>query len=174
MDQPTAAPAPVRATTPRDPQDVLRQILDGLAIPGTITVEKQENGLRLLVNTPDPGRLIGRRGQTIAQLQFLVNRILFRHDPQAPRVIIDCEGYRDRQNDELLAKVLEESDRVRRWGDSVLIGPYVQAERKVIEEHFSQDVEIEAIAEGGDETQKKKILLRIRQAPLHAPGQKRG
>jgi spoIIIJ-associated protein len=178
MEQPLVtdtapAPAPVRPTTPRDPQDVLRQILAGLGIPATITLDTQTGVTRLLINTEEPGRLIGKHGQTLSQLQFLVNRILFRHDPSAPRVTIDCEGYRDRQNDDLINKCIEAASRVRRWGDSVLIGPYSPGERRRVEDHFAQDIEIEAISEGGDEAAKKKIMLRIRQSPIIAPGQKR-
>jgi len=172
MDQPLApeiapAPIPVRSTTPRDPQDVLQQILTGLGLDAKITYEPP----RLMINTADPGRLIGKHGQTLSQLQFLVNRILFRHDPNAPRVTIDCEGYRDQQNNDLLNKCAEAANRVRRWGDEVIIGPFTTIDRRVIHDHFARDVEVEAISEPGDEAARKKIAIRIRQTPLTAPGQ---
>lgn len=174
---PAPQPTPARPTTPRDPQDVLQQILAGLGIPATITLDTATGVTRLRIITPEPGRLIGKHGQTISQLQFLVNRILFRHDPNAPRVTIDCDGDDSGTPvppvDNLLTKCAEAAGRVRRWGDSVLIGPHSQDERRRIQEHFAQDVEIEAISEGGDETANKKIMLRIRQTPIVAPGQKR-
>jgi spoIIIJ-associated protein len=169
----TTVPAQPPATTPRDPQEVLQQILTGLGIEAKIEASTTPAGLRFLITTAEPGRLIGRRGQTLSQLQFLVNRILFRHDPKAPRVIIDCEGYRDRQNDELIHKCNEAANRVRRWGDPVQIGPFGPAERRAVHEHFATDVEIEAVSDAGDDTGKKTMTLRIRQTPLTAPGQSR-
>ncbi|MEI6084596.1 MAG: KH domain-containing protein [Verrucomicrobiota bacterium] len=182
MEQPLGtetAPAstPVRPTTPRDPQDVLTQILAGLGIPATITLDTQTGVTRLLITTAEPARLIGKHGQTLSQLQFLVNRILFRHDPNAPRVTLDCDGGGTaapvQPTDDLLDKCTAAAGSVRRWGDSVLIGPYGTDERRRIEDYFAQDVEIEAISEGGAETAHKKIMLRIRQTPIIAPGQTR-
>jgi hypothetical protein len=99
------------------------------------------------------------------------NRILQRHDPNAPKVIVDCERYRERAKDDLLRRVLEAADKVRRWGDPVHIGPYSAFERRIIHRHFASDYELEAISEEGDEAGRKKMTIRIRQTPMTAPGQ---
>ncbi|MCG3147358.1 MAG: hypothetical protein PCFJNLEI_00797 [Verrucomicrobiae bacterium] len=174
MEQPLAsAPVTARPTTPRDPQDVLQQILAGLGHEAQVTFDAQSTVPRLLITTAEPGRLIGKHGQTLSQLQFLVNRILFRHDPNAPRVTIDCEGYRDKQNDDLLNQCSAAASRVRRWGDDVQIGPFGATERNIILEHFARDVEVEALSAPGDEAGRKNVTIRIRQTPLVAPGQAR-
>ena len=168
---PAAESRPQSTGTPLDPKEVLENILNGLGLETKVEQSDLDGNLLLHITTPEPGRLIGRHGQTLSQLQFLVNRILFRHDPNAPRVTIDCEGYRDQQNNDLLNKCAEAANRVRRWGDEVIIGPFTTIERRVISEHFARDVEVEAMSEPGDEAGRKKMAIRIRQTPLIAPGQ---
>ena len=120
----------------------------------------------LHIATVEPGRLIGKQGLTLNNLQFLLNRILQRQNPDAPRVIVDCERYRERQRDDILRKAVEASDRVRRWGDEVTIGPLSAFERRIIHLHFEKDRELEAISEGeGEDHGPKKMVIRVRQAP---------
>src|ERR1019366_6578181 len=107
-----------------DPREVLQKILDGLGLEATVELQNLDGALLLDVATPEPGRLIGRRGQTLSQLQFLVNRILLRSSADAPRVTIDCENYRHRQRDDVVKKVEEAVGKVRRWGEPIVIGPF--------------------------------------------------
>ncbi len=162
MDQATPTPAATPAT-PRDPKEVLQSMLAGLGLEATVERQDVDNQVRLLINTAEPGRLIGRHGQTLSQLQFLVNRILLRGDQNAPRVHIDCENYRNRQRDDVVGKVKDSADKVRRWGEPVVVGPFGPTDRRAIQEHFQADPEIEAVSEEGDEAGPKKMTLRLKQ-----------
>ena len=156
IDQASAAPL--------NPKDVVEKILAGLAIPGTVEQSLLDGAPFLHITTPDPGRLIGKQGQTLSQLQFLVNRILQRHDLQAPRVTIDCEHYRDHQNDDILRQAREAAEKVRRWGESVHLGPLALFDRRIIQQYFEHDRELEAISEPGADAAKKKLTIRVRSA----------
>ncbi len=105
-----------------DPREALQKMLDGLDLHTKVEVVNIDGSTLLHIATVEPSRLIGKHGQTLSQLQFLLNRILQRGNPDAPRVIVDCERYRERQRDDILKKVLEAADRVRRWGDAVTSG----------------------------------------------------
>jgi spoIIIJ-associated protein len=167
--QTTAVPPPV--ARPADPREVLETILHGLGLQTKVEQLTMDGAPLLHIATAEPGRLIGKHGQTLGHLQFLVNRILQRRDPSAPKVIVDCERYRERANDELVKKALEAAESVRRWGDPVHIGPFAAFDRRIIHQHFARDYEIEAISEEGDEAGRKKMTIRVRQTPLTAPGQ---
>ena len=169
--EPQTSAAPVRPVSPADPEKVLQEILSGLDLDAKIDQRVIDGAILLHISTAEPGRLIGKHGQTLGSLQFLVNRILQRHDAAAPRVQIDCEGYRERANDDLIHRARDAADRVRRWGDAVHIGPYSAFERRVIHQHFANDYELEAISEEGDEAGRKKMTVRVRQTPITAPGQ---
>ena len=149
--------------TPLNPKDVLEKILDGLALQGTVEQDMVDGNVLLHITTPDPGRLIGRRGQTLSQLQFLVNRILLRASQDAPRVTIDCENYRGKLRDDVSQQALEAADKVRRWGEPVVIGPYNAFDRRAIHQQFKDDPEIEVLSEDDQDGGMKKMTLKIKQ-----------
>ena len=162
----SAIPAPSAPVSPVNPQEVLQKMLDGLGLQTKVEIFQMDDAPLLHIATAEPGRLIGKHGQTLSQLQFLVNRILQRASADAPRVIVDCERYRERQRDDILKKVLEAADRVRRWGDSVKIGPFNAFDRRVIHLHMEKDRELEAVSEGeGDEAGMKRMIIRVREKP---------
>jgi len=51
-----------------------------------------EDGVLLDVKTEDSGRLIGRQGQTLSDLQYITNRLLFQQDPSAPKIMVDVSA----------------------------------------------------------------------------------
>ena len=156
-----AAPAPVTV----DPREVLQKMLDGLGLLTKVEHYMMDGSSLLHIATVEPGRLIGKHGQTLNELQFLLNRILQRIDKAAPQVIVDCERYRERQRDELLRQVVEAADRVRRWGESVKIGPFGAFDRRIIHMHMQRDLELEAVSEGEETGGRKKMIIRVRPKP---------
>lgn len=161
METENAAPRPPAASSV-DPRAVLQTMLDGLGLQTKVESQAADGSVVLLIRTEEPGRLIGKGGQTLSQLQFLLNRILQRQDPAAPRVTVDCENYRDRQNEEIIHRANEAADKVRRWGDAVRIGPYSAFERRLIHQHIQKDPELEATSEGEEDGGRKKIIIRLK------------
>jgi len=159
--------APVAASSVK-PQEVLQKMLDGLDLRTKVEVYHMDGAPLLHIATADPGRLIGKHGQTLQHLQFLVNRILQRMDPNAPRVIVDCERYRERQRDDLIKIALEAADKVRRWGEPVRIGPFGAFDRRIIHQHIQKDIELEAVSEGEEDGGRKKMLIRVKPKPQAA------
>lgn len=164
METPDTPSAPSPAAS-ADPREVLQKLLDGLGLHTKVEQHAMDGTTLLHIATVEPGRLIGKGGQTLSQLQFLVNRILQRANPDAPRVIVDCERYRERQRDGVLQGVVEAADKVRRWGDSVTIGPFSAYDRRVIHLHMEKDPELEAISEGEEDGGRKKMIVRVRPKP---------
>lgn len=163
MEPDTPTPAPARpAGTPLNPKEVLVNILNGLGLETTVEEHNLDGTILLHIATPEPGRLIGRHGQTLSQLQFLVNRILLRASADAPRVTIDCEHYRTRQRDDVLQQVQAAADTVRRWGEPVQVGPFGGIDRRAIHQHFKDDPEIEAISEDEEGEGQKKMIIRLK------------
>ncbi|MGD0016091.1 MAG: R3H domain-containing nucleic acid-binding protein [Verrucomicrobiia bacterium] len=165
----TVAPAAIPAANPLDPKGTLQKMLDGLDLEASIEQTTQIDSILLHIRTAEAGRLIGKQGQTLSQLQFLLNRILQRADPSAPRVIVDCENYYQRQHEELLQRVSEAADKVRRWGEPLHFGPFNAFDRRIIHQHFASDPEIEAVSEGEEPGEQgrghKRMTIRIKQPP---------
>jgi spoIIIJ-associated protein len=103
------------------------------------------------------GLLIGRRGQTLDALQYLVNVAASRHCPGHERVILDVEGYRSRRKEALERLAARVADRVRNTGRRVRLEPMSPHERKVIHVALQQEKGITTFSEG-EEPYRKVVI----------------
>ncbi len=71
----------------------LATMLDYLGLDATVKAENRDGRIALIAVSEDAGRIIGRKGQTLDQLQLLVNRMVQKHDTESPRISIDVDGY---------------------------------------------------------------------------------
>jgi spoIIIJ-associated protein len=145
---------------PAQPKDTLVELLKHLGFEATIEEHALEEGLLLEVKADDAGRLIGRQGQTLNELQYITNRLLFRQDPAAPKVTVDVGGYRLQARDALVKKAKDAAEKVRRWGDIVELEPMNAFDRRVIHNALKDDPSIETHSVEVEGTAKKAILLR--------------
>jgi spoIIIJ-associated protein len=142
------------------PKEILEKILGTLGFPATVAEQKFGDDLVLDVQTDESGRLIGRAGQTLADLQYIVNRILFQQDQSAPKVMVDVGGYRAQARDALVKKAQEAAEKVRRWGDAVELEPLNAFDRRIVHQALKDDPDIETQSVEVDGTEKKALLLR--------------
>ena len=145
------------------PKATLEQILTLMGFAVTIEETRLEDGVLLDVKTEDSGRLIGRQGQTLADLQYLTNRILFQQDPAAPKVLIDVGGYRAQAREVLVKKAKDAADKVRRWGDAVELEPMNAFDRRIVHQALKEDPDVETHSVEVDGSDKKALLLRPKQ-----------
>jgi spoIIIJ-associated protein len=145
---------------PAQPKEIVEKILGSLGFPATVEEHKLGDDLMLDVKTEESGRLIGRQGQTLADLQYIVNRILFQQDQTAPKVMIDVGGYRSQAREALVKKAKEAAEKVRRWGDAVELEPLNAFDRRIVHQTLKDDPDIETQSVEVDGTEKKVLLLR--------------
>lgn len=148
---------------PAQPKAILEELLKLLGFDATVEEHSLDDGVFLDVNTDDSGRLIGRQGQTLSDLQYLVNRMLFQQDQNSPKVLLDVGGYRAKARDALVQKAQVAAEKVRRWGDIVEMEPMSAFDRRIIYNSLKDDPGIEASSVEVEGTTKKAILLRPRQ-----------
>jgi spoIIIJ-associated protein len=142
------------------PKEIVEKILGTLGFPATVEEHKLGDDLMLDVKTDESGRLIGRQGQTLADLQYLVNRILFQQDQSAPKVMLDVGGYRSQAREALVQKAKAAAEKVRRWGDTVELEPLNAFDRRIVHQALRDDPDIETHSVEVDGTDKKALLLR--------------
>ena len=147
---------------PAQPKEILEKILATLDFPATVEEHKLEDGFLLDVKTEEAGRLIGRQGQTLADLQYITNRILFQQDNRAPKAMVDVGGYRAEARDALVKRAKDAADKVRRWGDAVELEPLNAFDRRIVHQALREDPDVETSSIEVDGTDKKAILLRPR------------
>ena len=147
---------------PAQPKETLEKILTSLGFPATVEEHKLEEGVLLDVKTDDAGRLIGRQGQTLSDLQYIANRILFQQDPNTPKIMVDVGGYRAQAREALVKKAKDAAEKVRRWGDAVELEPMTAFDRRVVHQALKDDPDVETHSVEVEGTDKKAILLRPR------------
>src|SRR6059036_3982641 len=142
------------------PKEILERLLTDLGFTATVTEQQLDDGPLLDVATEDSGRLIGRQGQTLSDLQYILNRLLFQQDPSAPKVMVDVSGYRAQAREALVKKAQEAAEKVRRWGDVVELEPLNAFDRRIIHQALKDHPHIETHSVEVEGTEKKAILLR--------------
>ncbi|WP_322818621.1 RNA-binding cell elongation regulator Jag/EloR [Tepidiforma sp.] len=106
------------------------------------------------------GVLIGRRGNTLVALQFLVNLALARKYPGRGGVTIDIEYYRHRNEERIVEMARRMGDRVRQTGSPITLEPMSAAERRIVHLQFVDDPELETHSIGEGENRKVVISRR--------------
>lgn len=142
------------------PKATLEKLLALLGFPATVEEHPLDDSLLLDVKTDDSGRLIGRQGQTLSDLQYITNRLLFQQDSTAPKVMVDVGGYRAQAREALVKKAKEAAEKVRRWGDVVELEPMSAFDRRIVHHALRDDPDIEthSVEVGGSD--RKAMLLR--------------
>ena len=147
---------------PAQPKATFEELLKTLGFDVTVEEQQNEDGVFLDIKTDDPGRLIGRQGQTLADLQYLLNRLLFKQDPNVPKISVDVGGYRSQARDALVKRAKEAAEKVRRWGDIVELEPLNAFDRRIVHNALKDDPDITTQSVEVEGTNKKAILLRPR------------
>ncbi len=148
--------------------DYLRTLLELMEINAEVSVRAPEtpaDGLGratavLDIDGEDLGLLIGRRGSSLAALQYLVNVMVTRRLGSRVLVTIDVEHYHRRREDSLRGLAHRMADRVRQSRRPVTLEPMPAAERRIIHLALSEDQNVMTASVGqGDE---RKVVIRSR------------
>ena len=108
----------------------------------------------------DLGLLIGRRGDTLVALQYLVNLILGRKYPGKGGVTIDVEHYKHRNEERITSLARRMADRVRESGNPITLEPMSAAERRLVHMLLADDPELSTNSVGEGENRKVVISAR--------------
>lgn len=142
------------------PKATLETLLQLLGFTATIEEKNTEDGLLLDIHTDESGRLIGRQGQTLTDLQYLLNRLLFQQDQNAPRVTLDVGGYRNQAREALVKRARDAAEKVRRFGDIVELEPLNAFERRIVHQAVKDDPDIETHSVEVEGSERKVIIFR--------------
>jgi spoIIIJ-associated protein len=153
------------------PKELLDTILGYLGFVVQIDETRSEGGnLTLQIYTEESQRLIGRDGETLEAIQFLLNRLIQAKDRDAEKVIVDCEMYRSMREDKIVHRVRELAERVRISGRSLQLEPMNSYERRIVHNAFKDDPDV-ATWSPSDSARIKQITLLKRQPKREAAPQ---
>lgn len=139
-------------------EEVLDSILGKLGFAYSIEQEEGEEGVVLQIRTEQGKYLIGRNGDRLDDIQYLVNRILQKKNSDADRVRVDCENYRVEQEQKLCETVLDAAEQVKESGKPVRLKPLNAYYRRIAHNAVVDDAEIETTSPGGNDRMKRITL----------------
>ena len=134
---------------------VLDTMLGHLGFPATIELQQTHDGACLQIHSSESEALIGKEGDRLDDLQYLVNRIVRRHYPKADRIKVDCEHYRAIQEDQLNSEVKAIAERVKSSGKSFQMRPLNAYYRRLVHNVLVDDPRITTHSPQGDDRLKR-------------------
>ncbi len=151
-------------TTVESANKILDTMLGHLGFSATIEPQETHDGPCLQIHTGESRALIGKDGDRLDDLQYLVNRILRRHFPKAERVKVDCEHYRSIQEDHLNEEVRGIAERVKSTGKPFQMRPLNAYYRRLVYNVLVEDPEIVSHSPEGDD-RLKRITISAKSSP---------
>src|SRR6516162_2098136 len=114
--------------------EVLSTLLDKMHVEHEVVATEDEERVTLEVRGPETGLVIGKKGQTLDALQYLVNKIVGKRvgEGASKPITVDAEGYRSRRAESLVELAHRLADKARRTGRPVAANPMSPADRRVI------------------------------------------
>jgi spoIIIJ-associated protein len=133
----------------REVREVLDRILEGIGVQARIELREDEESLVASLGGRDLGLVIGKHGQTIDAIQYLVNAIVWRgqSDERKP-IVVDAAGYRARREASLDSLSVRSAERAVSTGRAVELDPMTAVERKVVHVRLKEFPGVSTRSEG--------------------------
>ncbi|MFC6334341.1 RNA-binding cell elongation regulator Jag/EloR [Paenibacillus septentrionalis] len=139
----------------------IRDVAHAMGLDVQLTWSQTKDSLQLSIScSGDLGMIIGRRGQTLDALQYLVTIVANRYSDNHIRIVLDAENFRERRR-----KTLEElsdrlAGRVIRTRKEVVLEPMVPHERKVIHSQLQSHPKVRTFSQGDEPNRRVVITLK--------------
>jgi spoIIIJ-associated protein len=143
-----------------DAHDFLLQVFDALDGEFSIEQSDHEDGVKLSIVGDELGIIIGRRGQTLDSLQYLLNIVANRHTQKSIRFILDAENFRERRKQTLQQLSVRIANQVVKTRRAVSLEPMNSLERKIIHTHLQNHPKVQTTSEGEDPNRYVVISLK--------------
>lgn len=135
----------------------LDEVLNLMTLDVKIEKQQLEDTIQFNISGPELGLLIGRRGQTLDALQYLVNIVANRYSQERLRIILDAENFRSRRKKTLEQLALRLASRASKYGKEVILEPMPAMERKVIHSFLQEHPRVETYSKG-DEPNRRVVI----------------
>lgn len=112
--------------------EALAEMMRRMDLEARVSVREDDERIVLDIDGPDSGRAIGKKGQTLDALQFLVNKIVNRFPEARRHIVVDSGDYRDRHDEGLMSLARREAKRALTQGKVVTLEPMSPRDRRVI------------------------------------------
>jgi len=149
---------------------ILEGILERMGVDGYVSVQhststgpegETQHSIMLYVEGLDEetvGLMIGRRGETLRSLQFLLNTLVNRHVGRWPQIVIDVGNYRQRRQESLEGLARRVAEQVRATGRPQMLDPMQAYDRRIIHMALREDDTVYTESTGEGEARKITVF----------------
>ena len=150
--KPAIIKARVKATLVDNVKIFLNEVFAAMNIEVVVNVEydEKERNMNIDLAGEDMGMLIGKRGQTLDSLQYLVSLVVNKETEEYVRVKVDTENYRERRKATLENLAKNMAHKVKRIRRSVSLEPMNPYERRIIHAALQDDKYVTTHSEGDE------------------------
>ncbi len=145
-------------------REVLQAILERIPVSVDISADTVDGAVYLDIKGDGSGLLIGKKGQTLDALQFIVNKIVnkFNLPGQKVEIIVDTENYRERKKENLREVALKAGEKAKKSHKPVPLEPMPASERRIIHMILAEDRDVYTKSYG--EGQMRRLIVYPRKA----------
>lgn len=129
---------------------LLREVTVAMDLDAEITTKTEKDHTLVSLNGDDLGMVIGRRGQTLDSLQYLLNIVANRHSKEHVRIILDAENFRERRRKTLEDLANRLASRVVKSYKEIVLEPMSPQERKIIHSYLQDHPKVKTFSKGED------------------------
>ena len=160
--KPAIIKAAVKGTVEDKAKDFLKDVLEAMDLEVVIDVkyDEAEKNMEIDLKGDDMGVLIGKRGQTLDSLQYLVSLVVNKESEEYIRVKVDTEDYRNRRKATLEGLAKNISYKVKRTKRAVSLEPMNPYERRIIHSALQNDKYVTTHSEGEEPYRKVVVTLK--------------
>lgn len=153
--------------------EVLDNILGLLLLEGSYDIHEDEENLLVDITTPDAGRLIGFRGESLDGLQLLINQMMAKkaNEGEFKRVVVDVSGWRKKKQSDLEERAKELVNQVLETGHEVELEPMPSWQRRVVHMIVSEIEGVESESMG--ERENRHLIVRPAVQKIKKPAKKK-
>jgi spoIIIJ-associated protein len=139
-------------------QELLERILELMGEKAKVLGRfDEEDRLSLGIDAEDPGLLIGKQGQTLEALQYLLTKMIAKKARRKVRVFIDIESYRARHQEALTQLALKSGEKAKKSGKPITLTPMNPHDRRIVHLALQGDKEVKTMSRG--EGLYKKVVV---------------
>ncbi len=141
-------------------ENFLREMFLSMGIIVKITTKLKDKQLFIDLYGEDMGILIGKRGQTLDAIQYLVNLVVNKGNAPYISIMLDTENYRQRRKETLESLAFNLAKKVKQTKKSVVLEPMNPYERRIIHSSLQNDRYVTTYSEGEEPFRNVVIALK--------------
>lgn len=159
-----AKSAKVRVTAKKTSEnkalEFTKEVIEKMGLTLNVVSRQSDNIIYIDIDGKDSGTVIGKRGQTLDSLQYLVNLVVNKDTDKYVKVVVNAENYREKRETTLEQLAIRLAGKVSKTKRSVRLEPMNPYERKIIHTTLQDDVRVSTRSEG--EEPFRRVVIDVR------------